>query len=198
MQRRLITNPVLLTLAIMIGAGFAGLAFITEAPNRLSAGAPSMIWQLPDQRFAATIILLCLAVLAGAVLPPRRLTHCSLGIVCVSLVLLPIFVAGQAAALLASGHPSASRTGLGGAFWIVEIAAGLGLLDSMQRAGVGFVARFLVIAGILGGIAGMAALGLARSSVHLARIRLQARGVLRRGDAPYSFSGVVSSTRTVF
>src|SRR6185312_9598218 len=95
-------NRVLLVLAIVALAAGAGLAFLSEAPNRLISGRPIALG----------------AAVGGAhmiaLLPPRRFAHYLVAAAAaVFLVALP-WLAGAAAAALAEGAPRAARISLGG------------------------------------------------------------------------------------
>src|SRR5205085_9594548 len=74
--------------------------------------------------------------------------------------LLVLAAAGQAAAALAAAGPRVARVSLGAAFWVLAGAAGLAILDGLQRAQPGAAVRLFAAVTISGAVAAMAAAGL--------------------------------------
>jgi osmoprotectant transport system permease protein len=76
------------------------------------------------------------------------------------LVLLILAAAGRAAATLMTSAPPAMRVSLGAGFWVLLGAAGLAVLDGLQRARAGIVAQLATALVIAAGFAAMAESGL--------------------------------------
>ena len=149
--------PVLLAIAL---ASVMTCGFVTIAPNRLVSGRPIGLLAATNSELNGAISLTGMLLLATAVMPPRRaLAWAAAGLASV-LLLLALAAMGQAAATLAAGMPALARVSLGPAFWVMLGAAALALVDALQRAGAGLVARFAVALGIAGAIVASAYGGL--------------------------------------
>ena len=151
-------NRVLLVLAIVGLAAALGLAFLTEAPNRLISGRPIALGAAVDG--AGVLALLPgLVLLAGPLLPPRRGAYYVVAAAAtVFLVALP-WLAGARASALAEVMPRAARTSLGGGFWALFICAALALVDAEHRLRLLPGGRFLAGAAVVAAILLLAASG---------------------------------------
>ncbi len=126
-----ILNPVALVLCAVAAAGFAGSAFLSEAPNRLSLGQPIMIWQCGPG--ADVALALGLATAAGAIGASKPRHYVAAGLIVSGWVLSLMWLAGDAAATLALANRPAARTALGPAFWLGCGCCALMLVDAAQR-----------------------------------------------------------------
>ena len=153
-----VKNRVLLVLVGTGAAAAAGLAFLTQAPNRLVLGtgislAATIASSAGSTRAWAlvTIALPALLLAAAVFVRPGRATH--LWVVACATVLLAgwVSLAGIHAAQLAStanelapgANPDIARTSFGGAFWIVAVLSWLTASDAIARLGLKPVSRLL-------------------------------------------------------
>jgi osmoprotectant transport system permease protein len=149
---------VLLVLAIVGLAAALGLAFLSEAPNRLITGRPFSLAAVVD---GAGILALLpgLVLLAGPFLPQRRGAQYVVAAAAAAYLDALPWLAGAEAAALAAISPRAARTSLGGGFWGLFICAALALLDAAHRLRLGPSSRFLAGAAVVGAILLLAASG---------------------------------------
>jgi osmoprotectant transport system permease protein len=144
-------NRILLLLVLAGVMASPSLAFLTLAPNRLVSGAP--IGLGAALHGPGLSILLPAGVLAlGAVLPPRRAQLALIAAAAAAFLLLLVWLAGREAALLAEGAPAVARVSLGGAFWVLLVAAALALGDALRRLGLAAAARLLLAAALVGAL----------------------------------------------
>jgi len=153
-------NHVLALLVVVAAVTVAATGFVAVAPNRLVSGRPVAIWLAADPRLGAAIALFGLALLGTAFAPPRRALHYATAIISALLFLLILIAAGQAASMLAGSAPGLARISLGAAFWVMLGAAGLAVLDGLQRARAGVVGQLAIAVVIATGFAAMAEAGI--------------------------------------
>jgi len=153
-------NHVLPVLIVAAAAAVAGTGFVAVAPNRLVSGRPVMLWAAADAGLTAAIAVFGALLLFSALLPPRRALHRAAAGVAAALFLLLLAAAGQAAAALTPSAPGLARVSLGAAFWVLLGAAGLAIIDGLQRARAGVGAQLATAVVIAAGFAIMADAGL--------------------------------------
>jgi osmoprotectant transport system permease protein len=153
-------NHVLPVLIAAVAAAAASAGFVAVAPNRLVSGSPVMLWAAADIRLTAAITIFGALLLAAALAPPRPALHRTAAGVAAALFLLLLAAAGQSAAALLPAAPGLARVSLGAAFWVMLGAAGLAIIDGLQRARAGVVAQLATAVVIAGGFAIMAVSGL--------------------------------------
>jgi len=153
-------NHVLPVLVVVAAVAVAILGFVTVAPNRLVSGRAVALWLAADPRLSLAIALLGAVLLAAACVSPRRAVHRATIVIAAALVLLILAAAGRAAATLMTSAPPAMRVSLGAGFWVLLGAAGLAVLDGLQRARAGIVAQLATALVIAAGFAAMAESGL--------------------------------------
>ena len=153
-------NRVLPTLAGAAALATLGCGFVTLAPNRLVSGRAIGLFAVADSRFGWAIAGLGALLLIAAIAPPSRLLHRAAAVVAATLLLLAPGAAGAAAAALAAGAPPLARVSLGAAFWVLDGAAALALVDALQRARIGLLGRLAIAAGLVLAMGAMAAAGL--------------------------------------
>jgi len=162
--------PVLI-LAAVIAASTCG--FISVAPNRLVSGEPVALWLAADTRLTAALAVLGALLLATAFAPPNRAAQLAAAAVATTLVLLVLAAAGQAAHAEAASASKLARVSLGAAFWIMLGAAGLAVLDGLQRARARILVQLAAVIIITAGFTAMVEAGLfdALSLAHEYRTR---------------------------
>ena len=159
-------NRVLLLLAALGLIAVAWLDLLTRAPNRLVSGAPVPLGVIAGEgRWLA--LLPAALLLPLALLPARRAVAALVAAVAAAALFGLVWLAGSAAAALASGA-SATRIGLGAGFWVLAGAILLALADALGRLPLSPIAR--VIAG-LAAVAPAAALIAAGRAEHLSILR---------------------------
>jgi len=141
-------NRVLPVLTVAGAAAVLGTGFLSLAPNRLLSGAPVALWTAADATLLALIGLCGALLLVVSLRPPGRMTYRAAALVAAILVLGILAAAGQGATTLAAGVPARARISLGAGFWILFGAAGLMLIDALQRAETGIAARLAVAAAL--------------------------------------------------
>ncbi len=99
-------------------------------------------------------------LLAAALLPPRRTIYGAATVVPAVLFVTVLAAAGDGATALAAGAPALARVSLGAGFWILFGAAGLALIDTLQRAEAGLAARLGIAAALILAFVAMAKTGL--------------------------------------
>jgi osmoprotectant transport system permease protein len=153
-------NHVLPVLVAATAAAVLTAGFVTVAPNRLVSGRSVALWNAAEANLAAGIAAAGALLLAAALTPPRRALHRAAAAVAAILLLLVLAAAGQAAAALKATSPGLVRISLGAAFWVLIVAAGLAVIDGVQRAAAGAAARLMTAAMLAGIVALMAQAGL--------------------------------------
>ncbi|AVG15515.1 osmoprotectant uptake system permease [Chromobacterium vaccinii] len=122
-------NRVQLALALLALAGFFS-PLLSHAPNRLLSGQGLRLFQLPD---AFWLIVPALPTLASPWLHPSRRLHALLALCAVLLANGLLLLCGHEAARLGGGDPDAlARTAFGAGFWLLLLAAGLQLAESLR------------------------------------------------------------------
>jgi osmoprotectant transport system permease protein len=153
-------DRVLVVLVATGAAAVMGLGFLSLAPNRLLSGVPVGLFAAADPLLLAVIVLCGAALLAIAVLPPRLSAYRGAVLVAAILFVALLAAAGHGAAELAAGAPARARVSLGAGFWILLGAAGLALIDALQRADTGFALRLAIAAALAAAFVLMAKTGL--------------------------------------
>lgn len=131
-------------LPALIAAGLAaalGTGFLSLAPNRLLSGRPVALWAAADPSLVAVIAFCGAALLAVSFVPLRPRTYRGAAVIAFILLVTVLLTAGQGGMELATTAPSRARVSLGAGFWILFGAAGLMLIDALQRADTGIAAR---------------------------------------------------------
>lgn len=131
-------------LPALIAAGLAaalGTGFLSLAPNRLLSGRPVALWAAADPSLVAVIAFCGAALLAVSFVPLRPRTYRAAAVMAFILLVTVLLTAGQGGTELATTAPSRARVSLGAGFWILFGAAGLMLIDALQRADTGIAAR---------------------------------------------------------
>lgn len=131
-------------LPALIAAGLAaalGTGFLSLAPNRLLSGRPVALWAAADPSLVAVIAFCGAALLAVSFVPLRPRTYRGAAVIAFILLVTVLLTAGQGGTELATTAPSRARVSLGAGFWILFGAAGLMLIDALQRADTGIAAR---------------------------------------------------------
>ncbi|HEX6441459.1 MAG TPA: ABC transporter permease [Stellaceae bacterium] len=134
-------NRALPVLIAASAAAVLGTGFLSLAPNRLLSGRPVALWAATNAGLVALITLCAAVMLAIAFRLPRPAIYRAAALVAAVLVLAVLFAAGQGAAELATTAPPRARVSLGAGFWVLFGAAGLMLIDALQRADTGLAAR---------------------------------------------------------
>jgi osmoprotectant transport system permease protein len=153
-------NHVLALLVIVAAVAVVTTGFVAIAPNRLVSGQPVALWLATDPRLGIAIALFGALLLGTAFAPPRGALHYATAGMGAVLVLLILAAAGQAAAALAGSAPGLARISLGAAFWVMLGAAGLAVLDGLQRARAGVAAQLAIAVVVAAGFAAMAEAGI--------------------------------------
>jgi osmoprotectant transport system permease protein len=149
----MVRNRVLLVLLLAGLLAASSLAFLTLAPNRLVSGA--RIGLGAAHHGGALVLVLPGVLLAfGVFLPQRPALRAMTAAAAAGFLLLLVRLAGSEAAMLAQTAPPVARISLGGAFWVLLIAAALALSDALHRLALP------VPAGVLLGAVVIAALSL--------------------------------------
>ncbi|WP_239495386.1 ABC transporter permease [Salinicola halophilus] len=131
----LIGNRVLLTLVVVCLLGVGLLPFASMAPNRLVSGQSMSTWAAfaPWQLVTLAGLLALLALASFAHLMPRRPGHAVALAAALALLALDfVALGGYAHRALADASPAA-RVSQGSAFWVLLFAAGLIMIDALQR-----------------------------------------------------------------
>ena len=178
----MVRNRVLLVLVLAGLLAVPSLAFLTLAPNRLVSGTAIGLDTALQGR--ALLLLVPGVVLAlGVVLPQRPLLYGVIAAAAACFLLLLIRLAGGEAAVLAQAAPPVARISLGGAFWVLLIAAALALNDALGRLALPVPARILLGAAMTGAIGLLLLSGaldwLAISREYAARRTVFAAAILR-------------------
>ncbi len=169
-------NLVLLLLLALAASAVAATGFVAHAPNRLVSGTGLPLWQAASPVLTAAIAAIGIFLAVAALLRPARGTDAAVIVAAAALLLLALDGAGGAASSLAATSPRAARTGLGPAFWVLALGAGLVLVDGLQRSGAGAWARLAVAVAVAAAVAALAASG-ALDQLSIARELAVRRGV---------------------
>jgi osmoprotectant transport system permease protein len=153
-------NHVLPVLVVVAAVAVAILGFVTVAPNRLVSGRAVALWLAADPGLSVAVALLGAVLLAAACVSPRRAVHHATIVIAAALVLLILAAAGRAAATLMTSAPPAMRVSLGAGFWVLLGAAGLAVLDGLQRARAGIIVQLAIAVVIAAAFVVMAEAGL--------------------------------------
>jgi osmoprotectant transport system permease protein len=153
-------NHVLPVLVVVAAVAVAILGFVTVAPNRLVSGRAVALWLAADPGLSVAVALLGAVLLAAACVSPRRAVHRATIVIAAALVLLILAAAGRAAATLMTSAPPAMRVSLGAGFWVLLGAAGLAVLDGLQRARAGIIVQLAIAVVIAAAFVVMAEAGL--------------------------------------
>jgi osmoprotectant transport system permease protein len=154
-----IHNQVLLVLVIFAAAAIGSAGFVGYAPNRLVSGRPIPLWAAAGALPTAAIVVLGAALLAACFVRANKPLHYLVGFSGVSLLLLSLAAAGQAASLLAVSAKPASRISLGAAFWVLAACSALVVVDALQRLGAGVAGQLLAVIATGSGVLLLAAGG---------------------------------------
>lgn len=149
--------PVLVAAAV---AAAVTCGFVTVAPNRLVSGEPIPLWLAVDTRLTAAIVMLGGMLLGTAFAPPRRAAYLFAAAIAAALLLVILAAAGQAAATEGATGSKLARVSLGAGFWIMFGAAGLAIIDELQRARAGLIVQLIAVIAIAAGFVVMAEAGL--------------------------------------
>ena len=141
-------NRVLLVLVIGGAVAAWGLAFVTVAPNRLVSGTAIPLAQISDPLRDALLLPAAVLVL-GVFLPQRGRTHVAVAVAATLLLFCLAWLAGAYAARLAETAFATSRTALGGGFWLLTLIAWLAAIDAIERLRLGPVAAILAHLSVL-------------------------------------------------
>ena len=134
--------------------------FVGFSPNRILTPRSIALWDADALPYAAAMALGAILIAAGAFWPERRSGE-SIGLAAAALLFLADFAAAGDAAtrLIAAAESSAARVSLGGAFWLVLVASGLAMAESLRRLGANAWLQALLAAAVLAALALMAAGG---------------------------------------
>lgn len=139
-------NRVLPVLIAASGAAVLGNGFLSLAPNRLLSGRAVALWVAAEPSLVAVIALCAAALMAVSFVAPRPRAYRAAAVIAAILVLAVLGAAGQGATELGSAVPPRARISLGAGFWVLFGAAGLMLIDAIQRADTGLAVRFGTVA----------------------------------------------------
>ena len=148
-------------LAVLVLAGLAaalGLAFLTQAPNRLVTGT-GIRWSEVLVGSRAAVLVPALALFAGVFLPPSRRLLILRALAAMALLVGWVALAGDAATGIAATATPLARTSLGGGFWVLCTLSALALADALQRLQLRPLWRLLAGAAVLLPIAALAGSG---------------------------------------
>ncbi len=155
-------NPVLLSIALVGVAAAFGLAFLSQAPNRLVTGVGLPLRELLGAQGAGISAWIglpaALLVIAG-VLPARKLNHALVWMASGVLLAGLVWLAGAHAKALSDANEGSGRTSLGGSFWVLSVLAWLAASDAVQRLRWGVVQRTLALGAVLLPVVVLAASG---------------------------------------
>jgi osmoprotectant transport system permease protein len=150
-------------LAVLLAAGVAAVlatGFLSLAPNRLLSGQPVTLWAAAAPGLVALIAVCGALLLMVSFLPSSAAIYRAAAVIAAIFVLAILVAAGEGAATLAAGVPARARVSLGAGFWVLFGAAGLMLIDALQRAETGIAARLAAAAALAIAFFVMAKMGL--------------------------------------
>lgn len=133
--------------------------FLARAPNRLVSGAPVALWNAADRPTLYFIITLAALLVAVSQIEAARDMRRGMLLVAAALMLAVLYAAGDGAARLMQGAPSATRVSLGWGFWLMLLAAAFAIIDAVQRLLLRPTLRLAVAAGLALYVGAMAANG---------------------------------------
>jgi osmoprotectant transport system permease protein len=138
-------------LAVLVLAGLAaafGLAFLTQAPNRLVTGTGIRLSELLAGPQAA--LLLPAAVLLVSVFrPSSRRLHALVLFAAIVLGVGWVALAGNQATRIAATATALARTSLGGGFWVLCMLTALAAADAAQHLHLRLLWRALLLLAVL-------------------------------------------------
>jgi osmoprotectant transport system permease protein len=141
-------------------AGVLGLGFVGFSPNRILTPKAIALWNTDAPAWAALMGAGFALLIAGALWRARRTGQIVTLAGAVLLLIADFATAGAAAShLLAGATSSAARVSLGGAFWVVLVAAGLAIAESLRRYRKAIWLHSLVGFGIVAVLAALAMRG---------------------------------------
>lgn len=147
----MVRNRILLVLVVTGLLASSSLAFLTVAPNRLVSGVPIGFGRVLHG-WSLVVLVPGFVLALGAFLPQRPVLQAGIAAAAAGFLLLLLGLAGSAAALLAQTAPPVARISLGGAFWVLLVAAGLALSDALRRLALPRWVRALAAAALLGAV----------------------------------------------
>lgn len=150
-------------LAVLLAAGLVAVlatGFLSLAPNRLLSGQPVALWAAAAPGLVVLIAVCGALLLIVSLLPSSAAIYRAAAVIAAILVLAILVAAGQGASTLAAGVPARARVSLGAGFWVLFGAAGLMLIDALQRAETGIAARLAAAAALSIAFFVMAKMGL--------------------------------------
>ncbi|HSI48316.1 MAG TPA: ABC transporter permease [Ideonella sp.] len=156
-------NRVLLVLLIAGMAAALGLAFVTQAPNRLVSGVGVPLRELLHGGNWALISVPAAVLALAAFLRQSAATHGLVAVAAAALLAALAWLAGAHAKQLsdaaeAAGN-SAGRTSFGGGLWVLTVLCWLAAADAVQRLKFGALGRTLALGAVLAPVIVMAASG---------------------------------------
>ena len=122
----------MLVVAAVLAA--AGCGFVTLAPNRLTSGAPVMLWHAAGAGWAGALATMAAALFVLGFAPARRAVNALAAAIAGAAVFATLAAAGAAAAPLAANASAMATVSLGAGFWVIAACAGLALIDALRRA----------------------------------------------------------------
>ena len=136
-------SVVQVTLILSALLGVLALGFVGFSPNRILTGKSLALWEVASTPGTIAFALAGLTLLAGALAPPHPLRNLVSGVGAIALLVVTVWVAGDVATELTAAAPSpAARVSLGGAFWVLALAAALAASDALGRLARGHWWRF--------------------------------------------------------
>lgn len=183
-------NRVLGLLALAGLAAAFGLAFLSQAPNRLVSGTGI---PLHDVLHGTRLVVLVPAavLLAGAWFPAGWRQHAVVAGAASLWLTGLVWVAGDHARQVAATASGFGRTSFGGGFWVLVALAGLAAADAVHRLGLGAVGRTAVLAAVWAPVVALGASG-ALDALSLFKEYANHRDVF--GDALWRHAEIVGAT----
>lgn len=151
-------NRVLLALAVAGLAAALGLAFLTQAPNRLVTGTGIPLHAVLAGPWI-TLLAPAAVLLGGALLPPTRTTHAAVALAASVWLAGLVALAGTHARQVDDAAGGIGRTAFGGGFWVLAVLAWLAAADAVQRLKLNAAGRTLALAAVVAPVAALAAGG---------------------------------------
>lgn len=151
-MRGRLANPVLAVLLLAGLAAALGLAFVTQAPNRLISGVGVSLAEVigagSSRAWALTPALLLVAAAFGT--PTQAWTRGLTLLGATGSLAGLTWLAGMHASALVSEDMPLGRTSLGGAYWTMAVLCGLAAAEALRgwsaRAGVALIGGAFVVA----------------------------------------------------
>jgi osmoprotectant transport system permease protein len=145
-----IRNRVTFFLSAVAALALAAFPFVAFAPNRILSGASVSLWSAVPAYAIAVVVAALALMLGGCAWNERRIGE-AMTLAGAALLLLADFIAAGAAAqnLMATASSPAARVSLGSAFWIVLVAAGLAISESLRRLSADLWVQLLFTATLL-------------------------------------------------